>query len=50
MPFWVIKQKSADPVQMPQDAASDQGQHCLLAGNFMQNAIEMKTSAKNPFN
>ena len=32
---------SADPVQTPQMAASDQGLHCLLIGISMQNTIKM---------
>ena len=40
---------SADPVQMPQDAASDQGPHCLLTGISMQNNNRnKKTSTMNP--
>ena len=38
---------SADPVQMPQNAASDQDQHCLLTGISTENAAEVKkTSTK----
>ena len=31
---------SAEPVEMPQNAASDQALHCLLAGIYMQNTVE----------
>ena len=31
---------SADPVQTPQKAASEQGQHCFLTGISVQNAIK----------
>ena len=30
---------SADQVQMPQNAASDQGLHCLLTVSSMQNTV-----------
>ena len=30
---------SADPVQMPHNAASDQGLHCLFAEILIQNTI-----------
>ena len=33
---------SADLDQMMQKAASDQGQHCLLTKNFMENTIKVK--------
>ena len=36
---------NADLVQTPQDAASDQGPHCLLTEISMENTIKMK---KNP--
>ena len=39
---------SVDPVLMPQNAASDQGQQCLLTGISIQNIIKMKTSTGNP--
>ena len=36
---------SADPVQIPQNAASDWSLHCLLTRFLaMQNSLEMKTS------
>ena len=40
--------ESADPVQMLQNATSDQGLHCLLTGIYMQKSIKMNTSAINP--
>ena len=45
--YWV---NSADPVQMPQYAASDQGQHCFRTGDPTQKSIEIRTSTKNPCN
>ena len=33
---------SADPDQTPQNAAPDQGLHCLLTGISIQNQIKMK--------
>ena len=33
---------SADPVQMPQIAASEQDQHCLLTVISMQNTVKIK--------
>ena len=44
---FVTYANGADPVQMPQNAASDQGLHCLLTEISMQNTIEMKLSARN---
>ena len=38
---------TVDPVQTPPNAASDQGLHCLLTKNFMENAVKM-TSTRNP--
>ena len=38
---------SADPVQVLQNAASDQGQHCLLTGITMQNN-KMDKITRNP--
>ena len=48
---------SADLVQMPQNAASDQGQHCLLTGisvqknnrneNVCQESLKLTTSLVN---
>ena len=36
---------NADPVQMPQNAASDQGLHCFAGENFYEKkALNMKTS------
>ena len=35
-PFFGYYAKSADQVQMLQNAASDQGQHCLLPGRVAQ--------------
>ena len=37
---------SADSVQMPPNAASDQGLHCLLTEISMENAVKMKTFTK----
>ena len=39
---------SADPVQMPQNVASDQGLHHFLTGIAMQNTIKMKISTGKP--
>ena len=33
---------SADPVQMPQNVASELGLHCLLTGISMQNTVKVK--------
>ena len=35
---------SADPVQTPQNAASELGQHCLLTEISMENTVKMKAS------
>ena len=37
---------SAEPVQMPQDAASEQSQHCLLTGMSGQKYNEKETKKK----
>ena len=34
---------SADPIQMPPNAASDQGLHCLQTEISMENTVKMKT-------
>ena len=47
-PVWRTQANIADPVQTPQNAASDQGLHCLLTDISMQNTITMKTSARIP--
>ena len=39
--FW-DEGNSADPDQSPQDAASDQGLHCLLTGISIKNMAKMK--------
>ena len=36
------KENSADPDQMPHNAASDQGLHCLLTAIFLENQINLK--------
>ena len=41
-------QKSADPVQMPKNVASDQVLQYLLAQISMENTVNMKTSTRNP--
>ena len=41
---------SADPDQTPQNAASDQGLHCLLTGISIRNRIKMKTYTISPLN
>ena len=38
---------SADPVQTPPYAASDQGLHCLLTEISMENAVKMKTPTRD---
>ena len=35
---------SADPDQTPQDAASDQGLHCLLTENYNKNKIKIENT------
>ena len=40
---------SADPVQMLQNAAADQGLHCFHIGIFMQNSIKVKIFTRNPY-
>ena len=40
----------ADPVQMPLNAASDQGLHYLLTTISMQNSVRMKTGTRTPKN
>ena len=37
-------ENTADPVQTPPNAASDQGLHCLLTDIAMGNAVKMKAS------
>ena len=39
---------SADLVQTPQNAACDQGLHCLLSFFSMENTLEMNTNTRNP--
>ena len=39
---------SADPLQTPQNAASDQGLHCLFSGISLQNTVKIKTSNPPP--
>ena len=39
---------SADPLQMRQKVASNQGQHCLLTGFSMQNTIKYKHPPQMP--
>ena len=39
---------SADPVQMPQNVASDKGLHSLLKGISMQNMVKIKIFMRNP--
>ena len=41
--FWEIC-KRCRPIQTPQLAASELGQHCLLTGISMQNTVKIKTS------
>ena len=40
----VGRNANADPVQMPQSVASDQGLHCFAGENFYKNAFNMQTS------
>ena len=47
--FWGTYTKSADPFQMPQNAAaSDQALHSLHGGVSVENTIKIKISARNP--
>ena len=39
---------SVDPAQIPQNAASDQGIRCLLAGISWENTLKVKASTRNP--
>ena len=41
---------SADLVQTPQNAASDQGLHCLVTGISMQNTVKVKIFTGHPKN
>ena len=41
---------SADPVQTPRNAASDQGLHYLLTGMSMQNTVKVKLFTRKPCN
>ena len=43
-------ENSADPVQMPQNVASDQSLHCLLIEISMESSDKMETSTGNPLN
>ena len=36
---------STDPDQMPRNAASDQGLHCLLSGSYEKNYSVMKCNS-----
>ena len=47
--FFVTKAKSADPGQTPQNAASDQGLHCLLTELSIEILINMKNPPQQPF-
>ena len=38
---------SGDPVQTPQNVASELSLHCLLTGISMENTVYMKTSTRN---
>ena len=40
----------ADPDQMPQNVASDQGLHSLLTGNYIRNRIKMIQDTWQPLN
>ena len=39
---------SVDPDPTPQNAASDQGLHCLLTGIYIRNRIKMKKCTRHP--
>ena len=39
---------NADTVQMQRNAVSDQGLHCLLTENSMENTVKMKTPTRKP--
>ena len=41
---------SVDPDQIPQNATSDQGLHCLHTGISVQNRIRMNKSTRHPLN
>ena len=41
---------SVDPDQRPQNAASDQGLHCLLTGIAIKNMLRMKNDTRHPLN
>ena len=47
-PFLGTYVNIADPVQKPQNTASDQGLYCLLAGIPMQNTVKVKLFTRNP--
>ena len=38
----------ADPVQTPQNAVSELGQHCLLTAKYMENIIKNENSHEEP--
>ena len=44
----ILVANDADPVQTQQNAASELGQHCLLAGFSMDSPIKVKTSTRAP--
>ena len=44
----MTRENSADPDQMLQIAASDQGLHCLLTGIAKVNTIKEKTLIRHP--
>ena len=44
IPFFGTYVNSADPDQMSQNAASDQGLHCLLTGMSIRNRLKMKST------
>ena len=39
---------SADPVQLPQNVASDQGLYCLLPEICIENTVRMETAPETP--
>ena len=39
----------ADPDQMLQNAASDQGLHCSFTGISVQNTLKVKAFTRNPY-
>ena len=47
-PILGLYANSTDPVQTPQKAASDQGQHCLFREISVENTIKKISFTRNP--